>query len=74
MDPIKADLLANIKDQKKFEKISIKFLKKLKLIKESAEDQEDDSELNESLGSNDELNEQDLNLDGDSSEEQKSFS
>ena len=71
LDPIKADLLANIKDQKKFEKISIKFLKKLKLIKESAEDQEDDSELNESPGSNDELNEQDLNLDGDSSEEQK---
>ena len=72
LDPIKKELLKNLNNQQNFEKASIKFLSKLKLIKDISDDQENDYDLDEAPGTSEELDDQNLNLDSSSDEEKKS--
>ncbi len=72
LNPIKEELLKNLKNQQKFEKVSIEFLKKLNLVKDISDDQEDDYDINEAPGTSDELDNQNLDLDSSTDEEQKS--
>jgi len=66
---IREDLIKNLDDQANFEKNAIKFLKKLDLVKESVEDEENDFE--EAPGSTDDIDNNEETVQEDSGIEEK---
>ena len=66
---IREDLIKNLDDQANFEKNAIKFLKKLDLVKESIEDEENDFE--EAPGSTDDIDNNEETVQEDSGIEEK---
>ena len=66
---IREDLIKNLDDQANFEKNAIKFLKKLDLVKESVEDEENDFE--EAPGSTDDIDNNEETAQEDSGIEEK---
>ena len=66
---IREDLIKNLDDQANFEKNAIKFLKKLDLVKESIEDEENDFE--EAPGSTDDIDNTEETVQEDSGIEEK---
>ena len=66
---IREDLIKNLDDQANFEKNAIKFLKKLDLVKESVEDEENDFE--EAPGSTDDIDNNEETVQEDSGREEK---
>ena len=63
-EKIKSEIINNIHDQKQFERSVLKLLGKLKLVKESEEDQED-SDFENSPGSTDDIENQDFESNSD---------
>ena len=68
-EKIKSEIINNIHDQKQFERSVLKLLGKLKLVKESEEDQED-SDFENSPGSTDDIENQDFESNSDFSDDE----
>ena len=69
IEKIKSEIMNNVHDQKQFERSVLKLLGKLKLVKESEEDQED-SDFENSPGNTDDIENQDFESNSDISDDE----